>query len=481
MLFKRKKKDTKTPLYLQNTLTGEKEIFTPLEPGKVKMYNCGPTVYSEQHIGNMRAAVFADMLRRVFEYNDYKVQQVINITDVGHMTSDADEGEDKMEKKAKEGGLKATDIAKEITDIYLTDLTDLGVDTSAIQFPRATDYIDAQVELTKTLVEKGYAYVIDRGVAFDTSKFKDYGKLGNINIDELKEGARVEADLQKRNPTDFWLWKLSNKGEKRQQEWDSPWGKGFPGWHIECTAMSRAVLGKQLDVHTGGIEHIPVHHNNEIAQSEALSGKKFVQYWMHNAHLMLEGKKISKSIGNVVHVRNIRDQGHSPLALRYLFLSALYSAEQNFTWEALEASGKALQKLRLYYAENLMDAEDGTIDKEYKAKFLEAINDNLSTPRALALLWELLKDDSIAMGDKKVTIEDFDRVLGLQLTAHKTEGTKLRVKIDDTPDEVIELLKERKDARDARDWARSDELRDKIQGFGYTVIDKGNEQKLSKT
>jgi len=480
MIF-RKKKEKKTPLYLQNTLSGKKEEFKPLEAGKVKMYNCGPTVYSEQHIGNMRAAVFADILRRIFEYNNYKVQQVINITDVGHMTSDADEGEDKMEKKAKAEGTKATDIAKEITEIYLQGLKELGINLEAIQFPRATDYIGSQIELTKTLVEKGYAYIIDRGVAFDTAKFKDYGALGNINLDELKEGARVEADSQKRNPSDFWLWKISSKDEKRQQEWESPWGKGFPGWHIECTAMSRALLGKQLDVHTGGIEHIPVHHNNEIAQSEALSGKKFAQYWMHNAHLMLEGKKISKSIGNVVHLRNIKDRGYSPLALRYLFLSALYSAEQNFTWEALEASGKALQKLKLYYAEHLMNAEAGEVDKAYKAKFLDAINDNLGTPRAIALLWELIKDKTIKPADKKVTIQDFDKVLGLQIAITENSSKKLQVTKDTTPDEVIELLKQRKEARANKNWVLSDNLRDMVKDFGYNVIDKNGEQKLTKT
>jgi len=477
MIFK-KKKATKTPLYLLNTLSGKKEEFIPLQEGKVKMYNCGPTVYSEQHIGNMRAAVFADILRRVFEYNNYKVQQVINITDVGHLTSDADEGEDKMEKKAKEGGKKATDIAKEITDIYLADLADLGVNIDAIQFPRATEYIDAQIELTKTLIEKGYAYIIDRGIAFDTSKFKDYGKLGNINIDELKEGARVEADSQKRNPADFWLWKLSDPNEKRQQEWDSPWGIGFPGWHIECTTMSRALLGKQLDVHTGGIEHIPVHHNNEIAQSEALSGKKFVNYWLHNAHLMLDGKKISKSIGNVVHVRNIKDKGYNPLALRYLLLSAKYNVEQNFTWEALEASGTALQKLRLYYAKHLMNVNDGEINKDYKIKFTKVINDNLNTPQALAVLWELIKDTSIKPEDKKVTVQDFDKVLGLQLSVKSKESKKIKAVKDTTPDEVLILLKERKIARDAKNWAKSDKLRDKIEQFGYKIIDKNGEQKL---
>ncbi len=479
MIFNKKKKLKTTPIHLLNTLSGEKEVFKPLTPGKIRMYNCGPTVYSEQHIGNMRAGVFADILRRVFEYNNYEVQQVINITDVGHMTSDSDEGEDKMEKRAKEDSTSAQDIAKRITKIYLDDLKALGVDIDKIEFPRATDYIDAQIELTKTLVEKGYAYVIDRGVAFDTSKFKDYGKLGNINMDNLKEGARVKTDKQKYNSTDFWLWKLSDKGEKRQQEWDSPWGKGFPGWHIECTAMSRALLGRQLDVHTGGIEHVPIHHNNEIAQSEALSGKKFVNYWLHNAHLMLDGKKISKSIGNVIYLRQLMARNYSPLALRYFMLNASYNSEQNFTWEALDGSSKTMHKLKLYYIEHLMDKSGGKIDTKYKDRFTIAINDNVNTPRALAIMWELIKDASIPPEDKKETLLDFDRVLGLQLKAISTDKKKLQIKIDDTPQEVVDLLEERKLAREEKDWAKSDELRDKIKSLGYKVVDKGSEQRVS--
>ncbi len=478
MIFNKEKKLKTAPIYLLNTLSGEKEEFKSLEPDKVRMYNCGPTVYSEQHIGNMRAGVFADLLRRVFEYNNYEVKQVINITDVGHMTSDADAGEDKMEKKAREDGTQATEIAKSITKIYMEDLKSLGVDIEKINFPRATDYIKAQIELTKTLVEKGYGYVIDRGVAFDTSKFKDYGKLGNINVDELKAGARVEEDKQKHNSADFWLWKLSSTGETRQQEWGSPWGRGFPGWHIECSAMSRALLGRQLDIHTGGIEHIPVHHNNEIAQSEALSGKKFVNYWMHNNHLMLDGKKLSKSTGNVLHLRHIVERNYSPLALRYLMLGTTYDTEQNFTWEALEASSKALNKLRLYYAENLMDKDGGVVDIEYSTKFTDVINDNINTPQALAIMWALIKDKSITPADKRATLLDFDRVLGLQLESLPTDKKKLQVVRDTTPEEVLGLLKERKLARERKDWAESDKLRDEIKKLGYEIVDKGTLQKL---
>lgn len=478
MLFKRKK-DTKPPLYLQNTLTGKKEIFKPLETGKVKMYNCGPTVYNEPHIGNLRAYIFADVLRRTLKYNGYEVHQVINITDVGHLVADSEDGEDKMEKRAKETGKTTQDIAKEITNIYFENLKSLNIDIEHITFAPATDYITEQIAMIKTLIEKGYAYQVDNGVAFDVQKFNEYGKMARINIDELQAGARVKEDPQKHHPADFWLWKFNTSSEKRQQEWDSPWGVGFPGWHIECSAISRALLGKQIDIHTGGIDHIPVHHTNEIAQSEAASGKKFANYWLHNEFLMFDGKRFEKSTGHVVYLRQLATKGYSPLALRYVLLTSKYDVEQNFTWEALEASGKALQKLRLYYAENLMDAKDGTIDKEYQAKFLEAINDNLSTPRALALLWELVKDDSVKPENKKITIQDFDKILGLQIAIHKKDGSKLKVKKDTTPDEVIELIKQRKDARVTKDWVKSDELRDKIKEFGYTVIDKNGEQKLS--
>ncbi len=479
MLFKRKKKENKIPLYLKNTLTGENEEFKPLEPVKVRMYNCGPTVYNEPHIGNLRAYIFADVLRRTLEYNDYEVQQVINITDVGHLVADSEDGEDKMEKRAKETGKSAQDIAKEITNIYFENLKSLNINLEKITFAPATSYITEQIAMIETLIEKGYAYKIDNGIAFDVQKFKDYGAMAHLDLDGMKAGARVQEDPQKHHSADFWLWKFNKTSEKRQQEWDSPWGVGFPGWHIECSAISRTLLGKQIDIHTGGIDHIPVHHTNEIAQSEAASGKKFANYWLHNAFLMFDGKRFEKSTGHVVYLRQLAAKGYTPLALRYLLLTSKYDIEQNFTWESLEAANKALQKARLYYTDNLTDIKDGKIDAGYKAQFLEAINDNLGTPRAIALLWELIKDTAVSAKDKKVTLQDFDKVLGLQLTSSAKEGKKLKVTKDTTPDEVLEILKERKAARDAKDWAKSDELRDKVQKLGYKIIDKGNEQKLS--
>ncbi|MCD5384623.1 MAG: cysteine--tRNA ligase [Candidatus Pacebacteria bacterium] len=477
-MFQKNKQQNKTPIYLKNTMSGEKEEFKPLMAGKVRMYNCGPTVYNELHIGNLRAYIFADTLRRTLEYNGYEVQQVINITDVGHLVADSEDGEDKMEKRAKETGGKAQDIAKQITSTFLDNLTSLGIDIKQIEFPRATDYIKEQIEMTKTLLEKGYAYITDNGVAFDTALFKDYGKLGNIDIEAQQTGSRVEQDPLKRNLSDFWLWKFNKSKKKRQQEWESPWGVGFPGWHLECSAMSRALLGRQLDIHTGGIDHIPVHHNNEIAQSESVNGKKFVNYWMHNAFLMFDGKRFEKSTGHVLYLRQIIDRGYNPLALRYLLLSTNYDSEQNFTWDALEASSRALLKLRKYYSDNLINIEVGDISREYKENFIQAINDNLGTPRGLALMWELVKDTEISNESKKATLEDFNKVLGLHFTSN-TIGAGKSKKLSAIPAKVTNLLKSREQARKDKNWEESDNLRDKIKGLGYEVIDDDSEQKLS--
>ena len=335
-------------IYLKNTLSGEKEEFVPIVPGLVTMYNCGPTVYNKVHIGNLRAYVFADTLRRVFEYNDYDVKQVINITDVGHLTDDedlSDRGEDKIEKSARAQGKSAQEIARAITKAFFNDLKSLNVEMDDITFPRATEYIKEQIAFIKTLEQKGYTYRTSDGIYFDTSLFKDYGKLGNIDIKGLQEGARIGKNSERKNITDFALWKFSKKDEKRQQEWDSPWGVGFPGWHIECSAMSRALLGAHFDVHTGGIDHIPIHHNNEIAQSVCATNKKFVNYWLHSAHLMLNGEKISKSLGNVLFLEDLHAKGFTSSMYRYWLLTAHYSTQVNFTWEALDAARTAFTNL----------------------------------------------------------------------------------------------------------------------------------------
>ncbi|MDZ4226124.1 MAG: cysteine--tRNA ligase, partial [Patescibacteria group bacterium] len=348
------------PLKLHNTLLGTLEEFSPLSSSKVKMYNCGPTPYDRQHIGNMVPPVLADVLRRTLEAWGYKVTQVMNITDFGHLTGDnegnPDEGEDKMTRGLAREGLKPTmanmrKLAEKYAGLFFEDVELLGVDTKRVAYPRASDYIPEQIALIKTLVQKGYAYEIADGVYYDTVRFKGYGKLGNINLEGQRTGVRVAEKADKKNPHDFVLWKKSEK-----MGWPSPWGKGFPGWHIECTAMIFKLLGKQIDIHTGGIEHVPVHHNNEIAQAEAATGKQFVTYWLHNAHITVEGKKISKSLGNTVYLTQIVDRGLNPRALRYWFLTGHYRTPMNFTWEAIEGADQALKRLTRAYLEAEMNS-----------------------------------------------------------------------------------------------------------------------------
>jgi cysteinyl-tRNA synthetase len=439
-------------LKLQNTLTGELEEFKPINKDKVGMYNCGPTVYDYAHIGNLRAYIFADILKRTLEYNDYEVDQVINITDVGHLT---ESGIDKVEAKAKKERKEVKDISKFFTQKFFEDLERLDIDISKINFPKATEHINEKIQLIEKLEEKGYTYQISDGLYFDTSKFKGYGKLGGIDIEGLKEGARIDKNKEKKNPTDFALWRLSK--EKRQQEWESPWGFGFPGWHVECSAMSMKYLGDHFDIHTGGIDHVATHHNNEIAQSESLTGKKFVNYWLHNAFVSVDGKKISKSLGNLVLLDDLEKKGVSPLAYRYWLLTALYNSPINFTWEALNGAEIALSKLY----EKFRELEDGgEINDNYKAIFKGFVNDNLNTPKAVALIWELLKDNEVS--GKRATLLEFDKVLGLGLEDLK------EVKI---PKEVKKLVKERAEARKDEDWSKSDKLRKEISKLGFEVKD----------
>lgn len=467
------------PLYFKNTLTNEKEAFAPLRSDAVRMYNCGPTVYDRAHIGNMRSYVLADLIRRTLEYNNYNVKQVLNITDVGHLTSDADDGEDKLEKAASVQGESAQDIAKRYTDLFFADLEKLNIRTNGTEFPRATEYVGQQIAMIDTLLQIGYAYQISDGIYYDTSMFKEYGKLGNLNTQELEEGARVEKNEEKRNPSDFALWKFSPKGEKRQQEWESPWGVGFPGWHIECSAMSRALLGKQLDIHTGGIDHIPVHHNNEIAQSEAVNKKKFVNYWLHNAFILVEGRRMGKSVGNLINLDQIVDRGFSPLSYRYWLLTAHYATPANFTWDALEASHTALKRLHRYFVEEL-HGTDGVVSTHYQERFHTFVNDDLDTPKAVALVWELVKDDSVSPADKRATLLNFDTVLGLGLHESSSSLKKLlrgqgqKLAVSDIPAKVQELVTQREEARKEKDFSKADEIRSQITESGYDVQDTPN-------
>ena len=470
-------------IYFQNTLTGKKELFTPLIPKEVRMYNCGPTVYSYAHIGNLRPYVFADTVRRIFIENGYTVKQVINITDVGHLTSDSDDGADKMEEGARREGKTAREVAALYTDAFFKNLTALNIETEDILFPRATEHISEQISLISELEKKGYTYRTDDGIYFDTSKFKNYGALGNINLEGLKEGARVDKK-QKHTATDFALWKFSDPQEKRQQEWTSPWGTGFPGWHIECSAMSMKYLGTSFDVHTGGVDHIPIHHNNEIAQSEAATDRRFAHYWMHNEFLMVEGRKISKSLGNTITLQQIIDRNFSPLALRYFFLGGRYDTTMNFTWEALAASQVALTRLRKYFVEKLSNATGGIPNAEYHKRFVAYLHDAVDTPRALALIWDLLKDTTVPATEKRATLLAADRYLGLSLNESDSLLSMMRgeVPIDakDIPEEIGVLVRTREDARKAKDWKRSDELRSILEEKGYTVKDLSDKTLLLK-
>ncbi len=467
---------------LYNTLSGKLELFEPLSPREVKMYNCGPTPYGEQHIGNMVPPVLADILRRTLEAWGYKVKQVMNITDFGHLTGDnegdPDLGEDKMTRGLAREGLKPTMenmrvLAEKYAGIFFEDITQLGVNTKRVTYPRASDYIQEQIALIETLEQKGYAYTIQDGVYYNTAKFKGYGKLGNIQLEGQQEGARVTEKKDKKNPRDFVLWKLSDK-----MGWPSPWGKGFPGWHIECTAMIFTLLGKQIDIHTGGIEHIPIHHNNEIAQAEAATGKPFVKYWLHNAHIAVEGKKISKSLGNTVYLHNIVDRGYSPRALRYWFLTGHYRTPTNFTWEAIEGANTALSRLTRSY---LGLPLGGSVDKTFANDFYAALANDLDTPRALARVWELVKDDTVSPAAKKSSLELADAILGLGFSESRETATVKVMQQSEAPPEVQKLLEAREAARKNKDFAQADILRKQIEKHGYELRDTSQGPQISNS
>ncbi|MFA5188686.1 MAG: cysteine--tRNA ligase [Patescibacteria group bacterium] len=454
---------------LYNTYSKKIEEFKALNDKKVSMYTCGVTVYDYDHLGHAWTYTYADLLRRMFEYNGYKVKQALNITDVGHLTSDADTGEDKLEKKAREQGKTAWEIAEFFTKVYLDNRQKLNLEKPEI-ICKATDHIKEMIKLVQVLLDKGYAYEISDGIYFDTSKFKDYGKLSGNTLASLMEGARVEINPEKKNPTDFAVWKFSSQSQKRQMEWQAFGHKGFPGWHIECSAMSMAYLGPSLDVHTGGEDNIFPHHECEIAQSESSTGQKFVDYWFHTRFLLIEGQKMSKSLKNFFTIKDLEAKGFSALDLRYLFLTAHYRSQLNFTWPSLEAAKTARQKMNDFV---LSIKVKGKVNKEYKEKFTEKINNDLDLPGALAIAWLMIKNNNISAEDKKATLLDFDKVLGLNLAKVKKE------KINITKD-VEKLVKQREIARKKKDFKKSDELRDKIEGFGYLVEDTADGSLVKK-
>lgn len=458
-------------LRLYNTLTRKKEVFKPIKKGEVGMYTCGPTVYWYQHIGNMRAYVFSDILQRVLLYNGYKVKKIVNITDVGHLTSDADTGEDKMEKAVKRENKTASEIADFYFKQFETDLHKLNV-IDPTKWTKATEHIKEQIALIKRLEEKGYIYITSDGVYYDSSKFANYGKLARLKIENLQAGKRIDMG-EKKNSTDFALWKFSKPGENRQQEWDSPWGKGFPGWHIECSAMSMKYLGETFDIHTGGEDHIPVHHTNEIAQSEAATGKKFANYWMHNAFLTFKGEKVSKSKGGLYTISELESMRYSALSYRYLCLLTIYRSPLDFSLDNLNAAKTAYDRLSRKIIELKNESKKGKDKTEhYNEEFLDAVNDDLNTPEAVQVLLKMVQDKEFDSKLKLNMIYKFDNVLGLGLKDLKQE--------QNIPDEIVSLGKKREEARKNKDWKESDRVRDEIASKGYVVEDTAKGQVIRK-
>jgi cysteinyl-tRNA synthetase len=452
-------------LKLYNTLTRKKDIFKPLNPEEVKIYSCGPTVYWYQHIGNLRSYINTDILKRVLLYNNYKVKSVINVTDVGHLTSDEDEGEDKIESASKTEGKSAKEISEYYFRIFKEDLKKLNIIEPNF-WPKATEHIQEQIELIKILEKKGYTYQTHDGIYFDTSKFRDYGKFAKLSIENLQAGKRVSIG-EKKNKTDFALWKFSEKEGVRQQEWESPWGVGFPGWHIECSAMSMKYLGEHFDIHTGGEDHIPVHHTNEIAQSECAIGKKWVNYWIHWAFLKLDNEKMSKSKGKILTLSDLEKKEFSALDFRYFCLTAHYKKQLNFTIKNLENAKNSLKRLRNIVTE--LDKTENMLNAGYLKKFESAINNDLDIPKALQIMWEMLRDEN-AKGKIK-TLEKMDKIFGLDLLSEE----KINISKD-----IKELVKEREKARKNKDWKKSDELREKIKKKGWQVDDIKEGWKIKK-
>lgn len=456
-----------------NTLSGRKEDFQPIKAGVVHMYNCGPTVYDFVHIGNLRSFLLADLLKRTFLERGFKVKQVINATDIGHLVSDGDAGEDKMTKALRRENKPITlEAMRELGGFYLSafkkDLSDLNVNTRETIFPRASDHIPEQIALVQTLMEKGYGYKTSDGLYFDTARFPAYGELGNKKQQQLEVGARVEKNSEKVNPTDFALWKFDqNLG------WQSPWGRGFPGWHIECSAMSMKYLGKHFDIHTGGIDLLGTHHPNEIAQSEAATNKKFVNYWLHNEFITIEGRKISKSLGNTVSLKNIADRGFSPLAYRLWLLGVHYRSPANFTWEALAGADKALFRLKKLLVEE-WTVKSGKVNSNYLEKFWAAISDDLDTPKAIALMWDLVKDKNVSNEDKRATIIYFDKIFGLGLENRDQlakEMKMMQLSLEKWPSAIKMLIDEREEARREQNFAKADQIRKDLETKGYQIKD----------
>ena len=447
-------------IYFYNTLTKQKDLFKPIEEGKVKIYSCGPTVYKDATIGNMRTNLLNDTLRRVLKYNGYELKHVMNITDVGHLVSDGDEGEDKMLKSAREEHKSPLEIAEHYTKLFFRDLERLNIETPEVVC-KATDHIKEMLEMVQKIMKNGYAYETSTAIYFDVSKLDKYGILSGINLNDQKAGARVDIDPEKRNPYDFALW--IKAPANHLMKWDSPWGPSYPGWHIECSAMSTKYLGEEFDIHTGGIDLVPTHHENEIAQNKGACGKNPAHYWIHGEYLLINGGKMSKSLGNTYLIDDIIARGYSPLAYRLFNYSCHYRGKLNFTWEGIESANTSLIRLREGYQKHLNGNSDisDEIIADMENRFHQAINDDMNMPLALSVIWEAVKypekSPKIAQLLKK-----FDTVLGIKID--EVQETKI-------PQEILDLVEERKQARSDKNWSESDRLRDLIAEKGYIVKD----------
>lgn len=461
-------------IYLSNTLTRKKDKFIPIYDEEIRIYSCGPTVYKDATIGNMRTNIFQDVLRRVLRYNGYKIKHVMNITDVGHLVSDGDEGEDKMLKSAREENKTPLEIAEHYTKLFFNDLKLLNIETPEVVC-KATEHINEMLEYVKQLVENGYAYETSTAIYFDISKLDKYPVLSNLNLEEQKAGARVEVDKEKKGLYDFALW--IKAPENHLMKWDSPWGPSYPGWHIECSAMGKKYLGEQFDIHTGGIDLIPTHHENEIAQSKGCCGKVPANYWLHGEYLLIDGGKMSKSLGNVYLLKDIIEKGYDPLTYKMFCYTGHYRNKLNFTWDGIEAASKSLDRLRNSYRLNLegkdeLTSEDKDKIEQIEEKFHEAINDDMNMPLAMSYVWELARYEKKNPEISKMLLK-FDSVLGVKIDKENKENKK------EIPQEILDLVEQRKTARQNKDWERSDELRNLINQKGYDIKDTANGTELS--
>ena len=469
-------------LFFYNTLTGKKEKFIPINKNEVKMYSCGPTVYSYAHIGNFRTYIFVDSLRRTLEYNGYKMKHVMNITDVGHLTSDADTGEDKMEKAAKKEGKDPYEIAKFYANAFMKDMGKLHIEKPEV-ITKATDNIPQMIEMVKEIIKNGYGYETSKGIYFDVSKLDKYPVLSNNSVEGQQAGARVEVDKEKRNPFDFALW--IKAPENHIMKWDSPWGKSYPGWHIECSAMGRRFLGENFDIHTGGVDHIPVHHENEIAQCKGAFGHNPANFWMHCEFLLVDGGKMSKSLGNIYTISELKEKGIEPLAYKLFCFSSHYRNKLNFTFDGVKASNIALNRIRKGYLAHL-NGNDSIEEKEieeYENRFHNAINDDLNIPLAIGVLWDVIRNEKKSKELADLILR-FDKVFGLDLANSEKYLQELNENEEDIsviPEQVLQFANERKIARENKDFQKADLLRKKIEESGYQIKDSaGGDYKIVK-